>query len=386
MAEARRCARRVAALLVTVVLAACGPGADRSPAPTPSPAASAAAPATPAGTGAPSGPAGIGSPVTSELVLMTHDSFAVSDDVLAEFEQLAGIDVQILRAGDAGSMVNQAILARSAPLADVLYGVDNTFLSRALEADIFVPHRSALLSDVPAELHVEDDAVTPIDYADVCLNYDRVAFTDELPPPATLEDLAEPAYRGMLVVQNPATSSPGLAFLLATIAHFGEAGEHTWRDYWTDLRANDVVVTSGWEEAYYGAFSGGAGEGDRPIVVSYASSPVAEVVFAPSPQPEEAPTAVVTEGCFRQVEYAAILRGTRAEPEARAFIDFMLSPRFQEDIPLNMFVFPANGSAGLPDAFARHAAAIPEPVRMDPFALGADRERWIEEWTDVVLR
>ena len=388
MAEARRGACRVAALLITLVLAsaACGPGTDRSPGASPSATGSAASPAKPAATGAPSGPVGTGSPGASQLVLMTHDSFAVSDDVLAEFEQLTGVDVQVLRAGDAGSMVNQAILARSAPLADVLYGVDNTFLSRALEADIFVPHRSALLTDVAAELHVEGDAVTPIDYADVCLNYDREAFTGDLPPPATLEDLTEPAYRGMLVVENPATSSPGLAFLLATVAHFGETGERTWRDYWADLRANDVLVTSGWEEAYYGAFSGGAGEGDRPIVVSYASSPVAEVVFAPDPQPEQAPTAVIAEGCFRQVEYAAVLRGTRAESEARAFIDFMLSPRFQEDIPLNMFVFPANASAELPDAFASHAAAIAEPVRMDPFELGTDRERWIEEWTDVVLR
>ncbi len=317
---------------------------------------------------------------------MTHDSFAVSDDVLAEFEGEHGARVRVLRAGDAGSMVNQAILAREAPLADVLYGVDNAFLSRALEADIFTPYAPSLVETVPHELVLDPDfRATPIDYGDVCLNYDRSAFTS-LPPPSTLDDLADPAYRGMLVVQNPATSSPGLAFLLATVARFGEEGDYTWRDYWTDLRANDVLVSAGWEDAYYGSFSGGSGEGERPIVVSYATSPVAEVVFA-DPVPSEAPTGVLEDGCFRQVEFAGVLRGRPgAQRLAQALVDFMLDVRFQEDVPLNMFVFPANGQADVPPEFAEHAAAIDEPLTMDPAVIDAGRERWIEEWTDVVLR
>ncbi|HSH21267.1 MAG TPA: thiamine ABC transporter substrate-binding protein [Candidatus Caenarcaniphilales bacterium] len=324
--------------------------------------------------------------VAGELRLMTHSSFAISDEVMREFERVHDVRVRVLDSGDAGSMVNQAILARGAPLADVLFGVDNTFLSRALEADLFVPYRSELLEHVPSELQLDqEERVTPIDYGDVCLNYDRAAFDAQLPPPQGLEDLVDERYRGMLVVENPATSSPGLAFLLATIAHFGEDGARTWLDYWADLRANDVLVTADWNDAYYGRFSGGAGEGERPIVVSYASSPAAEVVFS-EPQPAEAPTAVVEEGCFRQVEFAGILRGARDEGIAQEFIDFMLSERFQADIPLNMFVFPANAEVELPDVFARHAAAIDNPTELDPFDIGAERERWIEEWTDVVLR
>src|SRR5688572_7543772 len=193
--------RRQAALLAAVILggAGCAPGTG-APATGQPPATSPARPTA--------GAAASPTPGPSQLVLMTHDSFAISDEVLAEFETVSALDLQVLRAGDAGSMVNQAILARSAPLADVLYGVDNTFLSRALEADIFVPYRPTAIADVPAELHVAGDAATPIDYADVCLNYDRSAFSDELPPPSALEDLAQPAYRGMLVVENPATSSP----------------------------------------------------------------------------------------------------------------------------------------------------------------------------------
>ena len=324
---------------------------------------------------------------SSSIVLMTHDSFAVSDNVLAEFEELSGVRVEILRAGDAGVMVNQAILTRDAPLADAIYGVDNAFLSRALDAGIFRPHRPPLLSTVSPALRLDPEGrVTPIDYGDVCINYDRAAFAAGGPPaPVRLEDLAQPAYRGMLVVENPATSSPGLAFLLATVGYFGEEGDYTWRDYWADLRANDVLVTGGWEEAYNGAFSGGAGQGDRPMVVSYATSPAAEVFFA-DPQPEEPPTASLTEGCFRQIEFAGVLAGTAHPTEAEALIDFMLSPAFQADMPLNMFVFPANSQVGLPEVFVQHAAVVPDPITVDQAMLAAQRERWIEDWTDVVLR
>ncbi len=357
MAETRR--RWSIGLLSIVLVAACAaPSASPSPSPPP--------------------------PTT--LRLMTHDSFEVPDEVLAAFEQEHGVTVEVLRAGDAGSMVNQAILTRDTPLADVLFGVDNTFLSRALDAELFVAYRSPLLADVPPALVLDQEGrVTPIDYGDVCLNIDRQAFGDETPPPVGLDDLTEPAYAGMLVVQNPATSSPGLAFLLATVAHFGEEGDYTWRDYWRELRDNDVLVTSGWEEAYYGAFSGGAGEGDRPIVVSYATSPAAEVFFA-DPPPAEAPTQAIIDGCFRQVEFAGILANSDGGELAERFIDFMLSPTFQESIPLNMFVFPANSQAELPDVFVEHGQAAPEPITLDPFEIGSERERWIEEWTDIVIR
>jgi thiamine transport system substrate-binding protein len=318
---------------------------------------------------------------TVELTLMTHDSFAVSDEVLDELEQEHGIRLQVLRSGDAGVMVNQAILAGDAPLADVLFGVDNTFLSRALQAGIFEAYRSPQLEQVPAALRLdEQDRVTPIDYGDVCVNYDRAAFDDALPPPADLADLADERYRGMLVVQNPATSSPGLAFLLATVIEFGDG----WPDYWADLVANDVLVTSGWSEAYYSHFSA-AGDGDRPIVVSYATSPAAEVFFAEEPL-EEPPTGVVTSGCFRQVEFAAILSGTDQRDAAERVIDFMLGRTFQEDVPLNMFVFPANQEAGLPEVFVEHAATVDQPLTMAPDEIDQQREQLIEDWTDVVLR
>ncbi len=321
---------------------------------------------------------------TGPLVLMTHESFAVSDDVLASFTADTGVEVEILRAGDAGAMVNQAILTRDAPLADVLFGVDTTFLSRAVDAGIFDPYESPAASAVPAELRL-DPSVTPIDFGDVCVNYDKAALEAAgAPPPATLRDLTDPAYRGLLVVENPATSSPGLAFLLATIAMFPDDAAYTWQDFWSDLRANDVAVASGWEEAYYSTFSFSGG--DRPLVVSYASSPPAEIVFAEGEPPAEVSTGVVTDGCFRQVEFAGVLAGAGRRDDARALVDFMMGVEFQEDVPLNMFVFPANPGAIIPDVFLDHTVIPEEAVTVDPAAIEANREQWIETWTQLVLR
>jgi len=322
------------------------------------------------------------------LTLMTHDSFYLPDHVIEAFESAHGVDVELLPAGDAGAMVNQAILTVDRPLADVLFGVDNTFLSRALEADIFEPYQSPALEAVPAELQLDPEyRVTPIDYGDVCLNLDRSAFAEGGPSaPMSLEDLLDPALSGQLVVENPATSSPGLAFLLATVAYFGEDPETGWAAFWSGLRDNDVTVASGWEEAYYSDFSGGSGEGELPLVVSYASSPAAEVVFGSDPEADESPTAALDAGCFRQIEFAGILRGTDTPQLAGALIDHLLSAEAQAEFPLAMYVYPARSDVALPAVFAKHALVPAAPLSLDPEAIDAGREAWIREWTDIVLR
>jgi len=353
--------------------------------PTPSPAPTAAAPA-PTASPAP------GTPTTTpaglrELVLMTHDSFNVSEAVLREFEQRYNVRVQILKAGDAGAALNKAILAKGAPLADVFFGVDNTFFSRAIREDLFEPYRPQGLEEIPSEFILDPEhRLIPIDYGDVCLNYDKKYFREKgLRPPETLEDLIRPEYKGLLVVENPATSSPGLAFMLATIAHFGE---ERWLDFWRALKANDVKITEGWEDAYYKEFSGATGSpGTRPIVVSYATSPAAEVYFSEG-KLSEPPTGNVLgkDACFRQIEFAGILKGARNRDLAERWMDYMISLRFQEDIPLQMFVFPVHPKARLPEFFQKFAEVPPEPARLDPAQIDANRERWIQEWTDLMLR
>jgi thiamine transport system substrate-binding protein len=326
---------------------------------------------------------GTAGPVT--LRLLTHDSFALSDDVLAQFTKDTGIKVELIKGGDAGTVVNQAILTNGNPQADVLFGIDSTFLTRALGEDLFVPYEATDLGQVDdAFLLDPEHRVTPIDYGDVCLNYDKAYFADHgIPVPGSLDELTDPMYKDLLVVENPATSSPGLAFLLATIDAFGEDG---WQQWWTDMRANGVQVSDGWEDAYYGQFSGGAtSEGTRPLVVSYASSPPAEVIYA-DPPVADAPTGVITAGCYRQVEAAGILAGTKHEPEARQLIDFLLSEPVQADVPLSMFVYPVRAGIELPAAFVDNTVAPTTVAELAPDVIEAHREEWIDTWTDVVVR
>ncbi len=301
------------------------------------------------------------------LRVLTHDSFAVTKSLVEDFQKDNNAQVQFITGGDAGETLNKAILAKGNPIADVLFGVDNTFAGRALSAGILEPYASPLAARMPADLKIDPaNRLLPVDYGFVCLNVDRKYFAGKgLAAPRSLADLARPEYRNLLVVENPATSSPGLAFLLATISAFGDTGASGWEGFWKDLRANGALAVNGWNDAYYGEFSA-AGKGRRPIVVSYATSPAAEVYFAKDPKPAEPPTAAVLadQGSFRQVEYVGILRGGRNTDLAKAFVDWMLSPRFQEDIPLQMFVYPANPEAKLPDLFTRFA-----PIPAHPAAL-----------------
>lgn len=324
------------------------------------------------------------------VTVIAHDSFAVSEDIIAAFEAESGLRLEILRVGDAGLMVNQSILTRDNPLGDVMFGIDNTFLTRALDNSLFSAYESPLRAAIdPALLEAVDDRVTPVDVSDVCLNYDVAWFAAQgLTLPASLQELTQAIYRGLLVVENPATSSPGLAFVLATVEAFGEEGDYDYLDFWADLVANDVIVTEGWTDAYYGQFSGSAGStGTRPLVVSYASSPAAEVYYAEEPV-ETALTASITAPglCFQQVEYAGVLSGARNVEGAHAFIDFLLSRAFQEDMPLTMFVYPVIADAVLPAVFADYAPAVDDPIRMNPEDIGEMRERVIDAWTEVVLR
>ena len=310
--------------------------------------------------------------------LQTHDSFLVSDGLFDHFTAETGIEVEVLQSGDAGELVARAILTAGEPEADVLFGIDNTFLQRGLDADLFVPHQSTGLASVPDELELDPQhRVTPIMFGDVCVNY----WTDRLESaPTSLDDLVDPALASSFVTQDPETSSPGFAFLLATIATYGDDG---WEDYWRQLTAGGVTVTSGWIDAYYGEFVSGGG--DKALVTSYASSPVAEVIFA-TEAVDSAPTGVLLDSCFRQIEFAGILAGADQPEAAGLLIDFMLSETFQADVPLNMFVAPANADVPLPESFAAHAVVVTDPLTLPPAEIEANRSDWTARWAEIVLR
>ena len=319
----------------------------------------------------------------TKVVLLTHDSFAVSTSLKRRFEEDTGLKLRILQGGDANETLNRALLTAGDPQADVIFGIDDSVLSRALAGDLLDEYRSDELGDLQEEFAPPDPHVTPIDHGEVCLNVDRAWFaTHNLAPPAMLEELTLPRYRNLLVVENPATSSPGLAFLLATVARYGPK----WEGYWRKLRANGVLAVDGWEEAYTQQFSGASGSpGKRPIVVSYATSPAAEVIYATKPL-DEAPTAVIEDGCYRQVEYAGILRGAKNERGARQLIDFMLAEPFQAGVPESMFVYPVRRGVELPDPFVEHALQPESPLELPAAEIDEHRDRWVARWTEIVVR
>ena len=321
-----------------------------------------------------------GTPVTVRM--LTHDSFAVSQALLDDLRAQTGIELQIVTAGDAGSMVSGAILTTGAPSADLLFGVDNTLLARALDAEVFAPFQIEDPQIILTPLNEGTaGAVTPVDYGDVCINIDTKWYADaQLPPPSSLADLIEPQYRGQLVVTDPATSSPGLAFLLSTIARYGD----DWTGYWSSLRANDVAVVGSWSDAYYGSFS--LSGGDRPLVVSYATSPPAEIVYAEGTPPDRPQSTVLTDGCYRQIEYAGVLRGTKNPNAAGAVIEWLLSPKVQADIPLSMFVFPARKETPLPEVFTKFAAQVPDPEQLPAQEVAENLGTWLTEWGAVMQR
>lgn len=321
-----------------------------------------------------------------ELVIMTHDSFDISQEIITEFELANDATVVIQKSGDAGSALVRAILEKGNPSADLLYGIDNTYLGRALEEDIFVPYESRNLKTISENFILDPtNHVTPINYGYVNLNYDKKFLTEnDMAPPTALEDLVDPNWKSRLVVLNPASSSPGLAFLISTIAYFGEHGEYNYLDFWRDLKNNDVLVKDGWSDAYYADFSQYGGS--RPLVVSYATSPAAEVFFS-EVEISEPPTGniLIDRATFMQIEGIGILKNADSKSLAETFIDFALDITFQEDLPGKMFVYPVNKDAKTPDFF-KFAEVPTAPSDISALEISEKREAWIDAWTKVMLR
>jgi thiamine transport system substrate-binding protein len=318
----------------------------------------------------------------TKVRLLAYDSFVVSEGIFDDFTAQTGFEVEVVTGGDAGELLAKASVTAGNPEADVLWGIDNTLLTRAIDADIFTSYKSDQLDAIDQELLnlIPDAKVTPVDTGDVCLNIDRVWFDENaVNPPTRLADLAKPEYAGLTVIPSAVTSSTGLAFLLASIAEFGDG----WQEWWRQLIANEALVVDGWTRAYTVEFSGSSGAGDYPIVVSYGTSPPAEVLFA-DPPVDTPRTAVVADGCFRQVEFAGVLRGANNEDGARALIDYLISAKFQADIPLNMFVYPVNNDVVLPKVFTDFAVKPERPLVISPSEIDTNRETWLGQWLALV--
>jgi thiamine transport system substrate-binding protein len=324
--------------------------------------------------------AGDDTAASDRVVLVTHESFVMSDELIAQFEEESGYDLEIKASGDAGALTNKLVLTKDNPTGDAVFGIDNTFGSRAVDEGVLEPY-GAELPEGAEEYALEGDdeqQLTPVDTGNVCVNVDDTWFAAEgLEPPATLEDLTEPAYADLFVTPGATTSSPGLAFLLATIAEYGGA----WPDYWSRLLDNGAKLTEGWTDAYQVDFTQGGGGGDRPIVLSYDSSPAFTVDGEGGTT-----TSALLETCFRQVEYAGVLAGADNPEGAQALVDFMVGPDFQAALPEAMYVFPVDASAPLPPDWATFAVQPEAPYVVDPAEVAANRDAWLTEWSDVTSR
>jgi len=367
-ASVRRTAAVVAALALFPALAACGADAPDAGAPEE--------------TGASASDNVSASDTT--VTLVTHDSWAVSEDVLAAFEEESGLTVRQIAIGDAATLTNQVVLTRDSPLGDVVFGIDNTFASRAIDAGALQRFMPPNLPTSAEDYVLGEGLLIPIDRGDVCINTDIAWFEERgQAEPQTLEDLTQPEFRDQLVVMNPATSSPGMAFLLATIGEFGEDGYggRGWEGFWEDLRANGVRVADSWSTAYFAEFSGAGEGGTRPIVVSYSSSPA----FTLNEDGTESTTRAMLDGCFRQVEFAGILDGARNVEGAQALMEFLVSPEFQADIPGQMWVYPIDDNVELPEDWARFGPLAERVVEVAPEEIDANRDEWIDRWTAIVV-
>jgi thiamine transport system substrate-binding protein len=314
------------------------------------------------------------------VVLVTHESFLLPKKLVRQFEEESGYRLEVRASGDAGTLTNKLVLTKENPLGDVAFGVDNTFASRALDEGVFAPYSAELPAGADAfALPGDDDhALTPVDQASVCVNVDDTWFAEhDQEPPASLDDLVDPAYRDLFVTPGAATSSPGMAFLLATVAAYGEDG---WQDWWADLMDNGAKLTDGWSDAYQVDFTQGGGQGDRPIVLSYDSSPAFTVADG------ETTTSALLDTCFRQVEYAGVLEGAENPDGAEALVDFLLTPEVQAALPTSMYVFPVDPAVELPTEWAQFAQQPTDPWEVDPATISEHRDDWLRDWSDVTSR
>jgi thiamine transport system substrate-binding protein len=300
----------------------------------------------------------------SEVTLLAYDAFTPAEGVFTAFTEETGARVKVVTGGDSGTVISKAILTAGNPEGDVLWGVDNTTLSRAQDARLL-------------------ESYEPVNTGDVCVNYSKKWYLSRgLQPPTGLDDLVKPQYRGQLVVQDPVNSSPGLAFLMATVAKYGDG----WQQWWRALMDNDVKVVSDWTTAWTVEYAGGGNPGTRPLVVSYGSSPPAEIVYAADPSSVTEPDSGVIEStCFRQTEYVGVLRGTGNPTNAQKLVEYLLARKFQDSMPLSLFVFPVNPDVALPDVFAKWAVKAADPLTLPAADIAANREKWLREWRAIAL-
>jgi thiamine transport system substrate-binding protein len=309
---------------------------------------------------------------TDELLVYSYDAFpeALETLIVEHFEIEYNVTATLERFQDTGAVYNQVWVERSNPQADVVIGLDNTYVGRALEGQLFQAYRPEGADRIREDIILDPEyRLTPFDWGHIVLNYDSEALPD---PPSTWEELLDPRLRESIVLMNPATSSPGRNFLLLTIAEHGEDG---YLDFWEQIRPNILTITAGWSEGY-GLYT----QGEAPIALSYETSPAYHIEYEDTTRYKN----LILDGKgYGQVEVAGITSGAPNLANAKRLMDFILTNRFQQEIPLNQFMYPAVDGVALPAAFEQLEKAD-ETVFIPVDRVDANFEQWLSDWQAVM--
>jgi thiamine transport system substrate-binding protein len=310
---------------------------------------------------------------SDEIVVYAYDSFfsdwGPGPIIIPKFEELTGYKVRAISLGDAQEVLNRAILEKDNPKADVIIGIDNNMLSKALKAEVLSSYQSHNLDKIDESLIFDKTYnVSPYDYGFFSIIYDTEKIDT---PPSSMEELLSPNFEDKIILMDPRTSSPGLGFLLWTIDIYGD----NFTGYWEKLLSNVLTITDGWSSGY-GLFT----SGEAPMVLSYTTSPAYHVEYEDTNRYQ---AVIFEEGNYIQIEGAGIIKNCPNRKGAETFIDFLLSEGFQKEVALTNWMFPVNTSLPLPESFD-YALKPEKSLQIDYMEIEDNLSSWIDEWLKVV--
>ena len=329
-----------------------------------------------------------------ELVIVTYDVYGLTEHMLANFENVSGYNITMTKLDDAGSVLDHLLQYKGAQVSDLAIGLDNTYLQTAIDNNVLWPHEVNLsgLSEI-ALAPYDGVLAAPFDHGYICLNYDSsVVDGTNYTVPTSLWDLTSSEWAGKVAIPSPESSSPGRIFMTATTDYFANDDDNTteWTDWWTAMKNNDVIITSGWSEAYVTHYTGGYGVweddhiGDAHIVVSYCHSPGVEAWYGSN---YTISTALdLPRASLHQVEYAAAVQGGNLAA-ARAFIEYLISEEVNLDMPIENSMYSVINGTDLPEenGYRYHSVVPTQPADVSPSEIASNMEAWLEMWNAAMV-
>lgn len=326
------------------------------------------------------------------LKILTYDIFqGYSNELIEQFVNQTGIQVEVIRTDDAGGILDQMMLTQMAPQADLMLGLDNTYLPTALENCLLIEHNATPENLTQSSRDFYDgEMALPFDEGDVCLNYDEDALlASNISVPTSLWDLTEPEWNGKLAIPSPITSSPGRAFLVATYDYFTDetnAEQGNMSTWWKAIADNGAIFTSGWTESYTTYYTGGYGEytegyiGGAYMTVSYCHSPGVEAFFAENYT--HSTSLVLPKSSFHQVEYTGVIHGAAEVDAARLFIQYITSPEVNINMPIYNSMYSVIEGNDLPETngYLYHSDVVNSTSTITNEIIEQYMDEWLIEW------